>query len=104
MFKSVNLSNILISKSYTFNGLLETGWSGNLIEKIVNDKLQIILANYTSFIDGNSTTKIKGNSDNLTEGNVTTTINGTQATTVLGSDTETISGSKQITAATLMLN
>lgn len=78
--------------------------AGNLIEKIINDKLQIILGNYTSFIDGNSTNKVKGNvdttilgNDNIDiTGNNTMSITGNNTTSITGDDTISVTGNSKI--------
>lgn len=107
---------------------IEMNAVGALIEKVVSDKLNIILANYNLFIDGNNNLKVKGNqvaeitgndelkvtgnqtatitgnSESTISGNNNMTISGSLSQNVSGSSTEQVGGTKQISAATLMLN
>jgi hypothetical protein len=99
----------IFHKSGTY---IEIKSAGNLIEKIVNDKLNIIMGNLSKFIDGNILEKIKGNIDAEILGNVNKTIQGTNTINITGvatknasgDDTEIIGGNKQITAGKIMLN
>ena len=83
---------------------IEMNAAGSIIEKIVNEKLEMILSNYNLHIDGNQTIKLKGNKVDETLGNVDVKIVGNETNVVNGNSTEQISGNKQIQAAKIMLN
>lgn len=83
---------------------IEMNNAGSIIEKIVNEKLEMILSNYNLFIDGNQNIKLKGNKVDETLGNVDVKIQGNETNVVNGNGTEQISGNKQIQAAKIMFN
>ena len=97
---------------HTTGTYIEMNTAGSIIEKIVNEKLEMILSNYNLYIDGNQKIRLKGNKDDETlgnvnvkvSGNVDVKISGNETNVVSGNSTERISGNKQIQSAKLMLN